>query len=198
MDAIRQVYEWTRAIFAVFGAIGCLLLVSIAVVVFRLDHPPDPDPPPPARADPLDDAAGLLNEAGVDRDQTPLTVEGYDPGSWRKRDNSNIQLYCLQASGLHAGARWLPSAQLKPAFVESARLTLEAAHADNDCVPDWNEVVSRQLKIQPLQFVYSQQQLGFAQLALYEPEAQRLYLISRTTPTSPPDSQAADSAPSTE
>ena len=56
-------------------------------------------------------------------------------------------------------------------------------HRAHACVPSWREVQERGLVLQPMQFNYSQRDLGFARLALYDREHETLYLLSRTVPT---------------
>jgi len=208
MATIRNPYEWPRDIMAVFGAIGCSLVLLVFLVIFVASfntpdytRPPSPTPPPTI---PFAEADSLLNEAGIERAKQALELVGENPGEWIEGDRSNIQLYCLHAPALPVGARWLAPDKLEPRMVLASKTTFDAAHASNACVPTWTDAVWKGMLVQPMQLSWSQRQLGFARLALYDRETQMLYLVSRTTPTSPPaDAPVSPSvvsapAPSTE
>jgi hypothetical protein len=185
MEHWRKAYEWLRAILAILGGLGCLMVLLLLLAFYRSSYPPAPISARSTPEDPLIAASSLLNEAGVERANQTLEVVGYNPGEWRESDRSSVELYCLHAPGLGSDPRWLEAREMQLVFVLAARDTLNAAHAVHDCMPDWPVVAARGMAIQPLQFAWSQGQLGYARLALYDRERQMLYLVSRITPTSP-------------
>jgi hypothetical protein len=205
MGTMRGAYEWTRDIMAVFGALGCGLALLVVIILFAVARDmPNHDPAAVAPRLPFAEADSLLNEAGIERAKQALELVGENPGDRVEKDRSNIQLYCLHAPGLRVGARWLAPDKLEPMMVLASKTSFDAAHAANACVPNWTDAVWKGMLVQPMQLSWSQRQLGFARLALYDRETQMLYLVSRTTPTSPPadapvnPAVASAPAPSTE
>ena len=193
----KLAYRWTRDALAILGAIGCALVLLVVGLVCAQVYFPRSPVAEQAR-DELAGADSLLNEAGIVRAQQELALLGNNPGEWLPADNSNVQLWCLRAPGLALNSRWLRPVELQPMFAQAVATTVEAIHRAHSCVPSWAEVQERGMALQPMQFVFSQRDLGFARIALYDRERATLYLLSRSVPTplpkSAPGSDAAASA----
>jgi len=199
MSQWRVVYEWTRAVFAVLGAIGGMIVLVLLLALFRTRSTNTEEwnefDGATVKVDPLELAASLLNEAGIDKEHQALRLVARFPAAGYP---DALEVWCIQAPGLSTGARWLGTQDLAPEFALAAKQTLDAAHAAKGCFPDWRATVERSVAIQPIQFAFSQRQLGYARLALYERDTGMLYLVQRSTPTSPPPEAPAPPAPSTE
>jgi hypothetical protein len=203
MDGWRTAYEWARGIFAVLGLIGCSLLALLFAVVFasNWDTPESPGTPPvptgtAATVDPLAGADSLLDEAGIVRDEQKLALVASHPGRWLDGGAGHVEAWCLRAPGLAIGPRWLRPEELEPLLLLAVARSVQTANGAQACVPTWEEVNERRMAVQPMQLVFSQRQLGFARLALYDGEGGMLYLISRSIPTAPPTPAPTPAAPS--
>jgi hypothetical protein len=157
---------------------------------------PDPPAATPAPADPIAGADSLLNEAGIERRVQKLEFVAANPGQWLAGAGGQVEAWCLRAPGLPVGARWARTEELEPLLLLAAARSIQVAHAAQACVPSWEEVVGRGMALQPMQLYFSQRQLGYARLALYDGESQMLYLVSRSIPTAPPVEPAKPAAPS--
>jgi hypothetical protein len=196
MEQWRETYEWMRAILAVIGAMACALVLLVAIFLWQSD--------PQARemgavemqqrkADPLLAAADLLAEAGIDRSKQKLELFSSYPGEGRYGD---LQLWVVRAPRFRARpAPWVSTQEIPPEFALAAKATLDAAHRADDFFPDWDRATRRRMRIQPIQFVFTQRHLGYARLALYDPASGMLYLVINSTPTDPPSELPAQALP---